>query len=89
MENKNNNAVTENARRGGKFLSFYANLKSAKLISNLTKRDDFVDSFFTSERNGCIKAEKVVKVYGKVIKPTDEDAKNTIVRQVSKVIKIK
>ena len=35
------------------------------------------------------KAEKVVKVYGKVIKPTDEDAKNTIVRQVEQVIKTK
>ena len=41
------------------------------------------------EKHGCIKAEKVVKVYGKVIKPTDEDSKNTIVRQVSKVIKNK
>ena len=41
------------------------------------------------EKHGCIKAEKVVKVYGKVIKPTDKDAKNNIVRQVSKVIKIK
>ena len=35
------------------------------------------------------KAEKVVKVYGKVTKPTDEDAKNTIVRQVEQVIKTK
>jgi hypothetical protein len=41
------------------------------------------------EKHGCIKAEKVVKVYGKVIKPTDEDAKNTIVRQVEQVIKTK
>ncbi len=40
------------------------------------------------EKHGCVRAEKVVKVYGKVIKPTDEDAKNTIVRQVGKVIKI-
>ena len=41
------------------------------------------------EKHGCIKAEKVVKVYGKVIKPTDEDAKNAIVRQVKQVIKTK
>ena len=41
------------------------------------------------EKHGCIKAEKVVKVYGKVINPTDEDAKNAIVRQVKQVIKTK
>ena len=41
------------------------------------------------EKHGCIRAEKVVKVYGKVIKPTDEDAKNAIVRQVKQVIKTK
>ena len=41
------------------------------------------------KKHGCIKAEKVVKVYGKVIKPTDEDAKNVIVRQVKQVIKTK
>ena len=41
------------------------------------------------ENHGCIKAEKVVKVYGKVIRPTDEDAKNTIVRQVKQVFKNK
>ena len=38
------------------------------------------------EKHGCIRAEKVVKVYGKVIKPTDEDAKNAIVRQVKQEI---
>ena len=41
------------------------------------------------EKHGCIRAEKVVKVYGKVIKSTDEDAKNAIVRQVKQVIKTK
>ena len=41
------------------------------------------------EKHGCIRAEKLVKVYGKVIKPTEEDAKNTIIRQVEKVIKTK
>ena len=41
------------------------------------------------EKHGCIRAGKVVKVYGKVIKPVVEDAKNTIVRQVKQVIKTK
>ena len=41
------------------------------------------------EKHGCIRAEKVVKVYGKVVKPTDEDAKNAIIRQVEQVIKTK
>lgn len=41
------------------------------------------------EKHGCIRAEKVVKVYGKVIKPTNEDEKNAIIRQVEQVIKTK
>ena len=41
------------------------------------------------EKHGCIRAEKVVKVCGKVIKPSVEDAKNAIVFQVEQVIKTK
>ena len=36
------------------------------------------------KENTNIKPENVVKVYGKVVKPTDEDEKNTIVRQVKR-----
>ena len=41
------------------------------------------------EKHGCVRAENVVKVYGKVVKPTDENAKNTIIRQVKTIYKNK
>ena len=41
------------------------------------------------EKYSYIRAEKVVKVCGKVIKPTDEDTKNAIVLQVEQIIKTK
>ena len=41
------------------------------------------------EKHSCVRAENIVKVYGKVVKPTDEDAKNTIVRQVKTIYKNK
>ena len=58
-------------------------------IPNISFPSDNYNLYAELEKHGCIKAENVVKVYGKVVKPTDEDSKNTIVRQVSKVIKIK
>ena len=58
-------------------------------IPDISFPSDNYDLDAELEKHGCIRAEKVVKVYGKVIKPTDEDAKNSIVRQVKQVIKTK
>ena len=58
-------------------------------IPDISFPSDNYDLDAELEKHGCIRAEKVVKVYGKVIKPTDEDAKNAIIRQVEKVIKTK
>ena len=58
-------------------------------IPDISFPSDNYDLDAELEKHGCVKAENLVKVYGKVVRHTDEDAKNVIVRQVSKVIKIK
>ena len=58
-------------------------------IPNISFPSDNYNLDAELEKHGCVKAENLVKVYGKVVRHTDEDAKNVIVRQVSKVIKIK
>ena len=58
-------------------------------IPDISFPSDNYDLDAELEKHGCIRVEKVVKVYGKVIKPIDEAANNTIVRQVKQVIKTK
>ena len=58
-------------------------------IPDISFPSDNYDLDAELEKHGCIRAEKVVKVYGKVIKPTDKDAKTSIIRQVEQVIKTK
>ena len=83
MGKENTNIVRKNGKRCGKFLYLYANTKNVTLLL------DCFNSFFKCGKNGYIKPENVVKVYGKVVKPTDEDKKNTIVRQVKTIYKNK
>ena len=72
-----------------KFAGFYEQNDLLKKKPDISFPADNYDLDAELEKHGCIKAEKVVKVYGKVIKPTDEDAKNVIVIQVKQVIKTK
>ena len=58
-------------------------------IPDISFPSDNYDLDAELEKHGCIRAEKVVKVCGKVIKPTDKDTKNTIVLQVEQIIKTK
>ena len=58
-------------------------------IPDISFQADNYDLDADLEKHGCVRAENIVKVYGKVVKPTDEDEKNTIVRQVKTIYKNK
>ena len=75
--------------KGKRFWKKFITSLSEEDKYNFPNRDDFMDSIFTKERNGFKSEPKVVKVYGKVVIAKDEDANNSIIRQVEKVVKTK